>query len=55
VVAIGAHAVHVPYDTTWAHEQVEVDETQRNGFWRLDRLADLPSLLAQKSTGVARE
>jgi putative hydrolase of the HAD superfamily len=55
VVAIGAHAVHVPYDTTWAHEQVEVDETQRNGFWRLDRLADLPSLLAQKSAGVARE
>lgn len=49
VVAIGAHAVHVPYHTTWAHEQVEIDESQRNGFWRLDCIGDLPSLLDQAS------
>jgi putative hydrolase of the HAD superfamily len=23
VLAIGGHAVHVPYHTTWAHEKVE--------------------------------
>ena len=47
VVAIGGRAVHVPYHTTWAHEHVEVDELHHNGFWRLERLRDLPALVDQ--------
>lgn len=29
VVAIGAHAIHVPYHLTWAHEHVDVPPDQR--------------------------
>ncbi len=44
VVALGALAVHVPYATTWAHEQVEdVDATR---FTTLEHLGLLPGWLS---------
>jgi putative hydrolase of the HAD superfamily len=55
VLAIGGHAVHVPYHTTWAHEDVRIDEVQGNGVWRLGELSELPGLLAQKSGEAPRE
>lgn len=46
VVAIGARAVHVPYHVTWVHEQVDLDEAARAGFFELESVAQLPGLLA---------
>lgn len=40
VVALGGHAVHVPYDTTWIHEHVEDADT--SGFSTLEHLGMLP-------------
>ncbi len=44
VLNLGAWAVHVPYHTTWAHEEVSEDpETDR--FFRVDRLCDVLDLI----------
>jgi putative hydrolase of the HAD superfamily len=47
VVAIGARAVHIPYEVEWAHESVPDHELPASGWWRLDSLRDLPALLEQ--------
>ena len=46
VLAIGGHAVHIPYHTTWAHEEVEqpIEHTQ---FRQVATIKDiLPDLLS---------
>ncbi|CBS85871.1 HAD family hydrolase [Azospirillum lipoferum] len=43
VLATGAHAVHIPYAITWAHEEAEVPDDH---YRRLDSVRDLPALLA---------
>ncbi|NKB71136.1 MAG: HAD hydrolase-like protein [Candidatus Latescibacteria bacterium] len=45
VVALGGHAVHIPYHTTWAHEKVDIGESQRRLYHQLDDLAPLPNLI----------
>lgn len=44
VVELGGRAVHVPYHVTWAHESH--DEDHEHDIHTLERLRDLPSLLA---------
>lgn len=45
VLAIGGHAIHVPYHTTWEHEKVEGNVEHKN-FRSVDNLKDiLPFLL----------
>jgi putative hydrolase of the HAD superfamily len=44
VLAIGAKAVHIPYETTWAHEQVAQHDED---FPVLDSIAELPALVQQ--------
>ncbi len=45
VLAIGGHAVHVPYHTTWAHEVVE-HNIEHNNFSQIKTIADiLPKLI----------
>jgi putative hydrolase of the HAD superfamily len=46
VVALGARAVHIPYHLTWHHEDVPEDALPRDGWHRLDRIAELSGLLA---------
>jgi len=41
---LGAWAVHVPYHTLWAHEEVD-EEPVSSQFHRVDRLRDVPALL----------
>ncbi len=41
VVALGGQAVHIPYHTTWQHEQT-VDDSHPNGFDRLEHIGQLP-------------
>lgn len=41
---LGARAIHVPFHTTWAHEEVDEDpETER--FLRVEGIRDVPGLL----------
>jgi putative hydrolase of the HAD superfamily len=46
VVRIGGRAVHVPYHVTWALEEIEPTETPEGGWWRVERLSDLPAILS---------
>ena len=45
LINIKAHAVHVPFHTTWAHEQVTEKDTNGKDYKTLKSLLDLPKLL----------
>lgn len=44
VLGIGGHAFHIPYHTTWAHEQIEHTIEHKN-FRHLENIKELPALL----------
>jgi putative hydrolase of the HAD superfamily len=45
VLALGASAVYVPYQFTWAHEAADIPQSGQAGFYQLDHLGLLPALL----------
>ena len=45
ILAIGGHAVYIPYHTTWAHEVVEDEAPQSPNFHELDHIGQLPGLV----------
>jgi putative hydrolase of the HAD superfamily len=45
LVNIRAHAIHVPFHTTWAHEQVSEDETNGKAYKTINSLTDILNLL----------
>ncbi|WP_303317540.1 HAD family hydrolase [Flavivirga abyssicola] len=45
LVNIGAHAVHVPFHTTWAHEEVTEKETNGKTYKTISSLRDVIKLL----------
>lgn len=45
LVNIKAHAIHVPFHTTWLHEQVHEEETNGKSYKTLNKLTDILSLL----------
>ncbi|MEC3908177.1 HAD family hydrolase [Tamlana sp. 2201CG12-4] len=45
LVNIGAHAVHVPFHTTWAHEQVEEQETNGKSYKTINSLIEILNIL----------
>jgi putative hydrolase of the HAD superfamily len=45
VVALGAQAVHVPYQLTWAHERADLNGASAERVRTRERLAELPALL----------
>ena len=47
VVALGASAVHIPYQLTWAHEHVDGVNPETHSYVRLQSMTDLPRWLAQ--------
>ncbi|MBF0276221.1 MAG: HAD family hydrolase [SAR324 cluster bacterium] len=47
VVNIGAHAVHIPADTTWQHEQISDFEKAKMQYHELTSMGQLPALLDQ--------
>ena len=49
VVAIGGQAVHVPYHLTWQHEVADNFQIDKNGYYELEHLGQLPRILAQMS------
>lgn len=40
VLAIGAHAVHIPYHTTWAHEKIE-HHVEHENFKQIGKLTEI--------------
>ena len=45
LVNIGAHAIHVPFHTTWVHEQVSEDETNGKAYKTIKSLIDILKFL----------
>jgi putative hydrolase of the HAD superfamily len=47
VLALGANAVYVPYQLTWAHEAAERPPVEQWGYYEVAHLGLLPRLLAR--------
>jgi len=47
VLALGGAAVHIPADSTWAHELMPGFDTAQNGFYALDHMGQLPALISK--------
>jgi putative hydrolase of the HAD superfamily len=45
VVRLGAHAVHIPYHLTWAHEVVPVEAWEEDGYVELEHIGLLPAFV----------
>ncbi len=45
VLAIGGSAIHIPADTTWAHETVADFDSGQRGFYKLEDLGRLPDFI----------
>lgn len=45
VIEMGGKAVHIPYETTWEHELVSVEELAGKEYFKLSSIGDLPGLL----------
>lgn len=44
VVKLGASAIHIPFHTTWAHEEVEKDDADQ-GYVQVDKIMEVLHLL----------
>lgn len=47
VIALGGHAVHIPYHTTWQHEMVPERGEAQPGYVELEHIGLLPDFLRQ--------
>ncbi len=47
IARIGGTAVHIPYESTWQHEQVETDASMRKTYHELTSIRELPSLITR--------
>ncbi|MEQ6124181.1 HAD family hydrolase [Pseudotenacibaculum sp. MALMAid0570] len=45
LVEIGASAIHVPFHTTWAHEEVSVQDAANSDYKIAQSIKEIPSLL----------
>jgi putative hydrolase of the HAD superfamily len=50
VLEIGGQAVYIPYHITWAHENVDDQPLDEDGYYQLERIGQLPQLLASIET-----
>ncbi len=46
VIEIGGRAVYVPYENTWAHENIVVENQENHSYLEIDNLEDLPNLVS---------
>jgi len=46
IIELGGKAVHIPYHTTWIHENVEISEETKKQFTTLENIALLPGILS---------
>ena len=47
IVDIGGQAVHIPYHITWQHEIVANNPTKPQDYFTLERISQLPGLIAE--------
>lgn len=47
VLALGASAVYIPHQLTWAHEHAEPPALDHPGYYAIEHLGQLPGLLAR--------
>ncbi len=45
ILSLGGIGVHIPADTTWAHELMDGFDASQANFYELERISQLPSLL----------
>ena len=45
LLELGAQAIHVPFHTTWVHEEVSEEEANGKSYKTLQRIGQLPELL----------
>ena len=45
VLRLGAYGIHVPFHTTWKHEEVDESELSFSGFIQADHISDIPRLI----------
>ena len=45
LINIGASAIHVPFHTTWAHEEVDVNANAAKSYKTLKNLSEVISVL----------
>lgn len=50
VCKIGAHAIHIPFHTTWVHEQVEKQQVEGMEYLEIDHIEQLIRLLNPKKS-----
>ena len=50
VLALGGHAVYVPYQTTWVHEIVDSPPVEHNGYYELEHIGQLTGLVEELSS-----
>lgn len=51
VMRLGAHAVHIPYQVTWAHEVVPVEAWEEAGYVELEHIGLLPEFVQRLNQG----
>lgn len=49
ILELGGKAVHIPADTTWAHEMVSDFDKAKEGFYELEHIGQLPGLISEIS------
>jgi putative hydrolase of the HAD superfamily len=47
VIEAGGHAIHVPYEMSWAHEQVPAEALAGAHYQEIPHIRDLPHVLAE--------
>ncbi|EMR01083.1 HAD family hydrolase [Cesiribacter andamanensis] len=47
VCQLGGHAVHIPFHTTWVHEQLTPCQLEGYGYQELENMSQLPAYLQQ--------
>jgi putative hydrolase of the HAD superfamily len=50
VLAIGGHAIYIPYPITWAHEVADLPPNDHVGYFQVEHFGQLPELLTRLTT-----
>lgn len=51
VLELGGHAVYIPSDITWTHEEAEAFHIEQTRFYQLEHIGELPALLVRIEAG----
>lgn len=52
ILELGGSAIHIPYETTWLHEMADPPPVGQPGYFRLENMGQLPTLLEKLEQGA---